>query len=165
MNPLVLVALGSNRGETIAVVRGAIDDLARFAHGAVRASHLWRTSPVDCPPGSADFINAVVAFDAREGLTSDALLDQLKALEREYGRDALTVPNAPRELDLDLLLFGSETRSSARLTLPHPRAHLRRFVLAPAAEVAADVVWPGLGATVGELLASLADRGAATRLG
>jgi 2-amino-4-hydroxy-6-hydroxymethyldihydropteridine diphosphokinase len=164
MNRLVLVALGSNRGDSVAIVRGAIGALARFARGELRASHLWRTSPIDCPPGSPDFVNAVVAFDARDGLTCDELLDALKALERDYGRDAPVVKNAPRELDLDLLLFGSEIRDSVRLRLPHPRAHLRRFVLAPAAEIAENVVWPRFDRTIAELLAGLTDHDGAMRI-
>ena len=164
MSRLVLVALGSNRGDSPAIVRSAIADLERFAAGAVRASGLFRTSPVDCPPGSADFVNAVVAFEARDALSPEELLAGLKLLERNYGRDAPTVRNTPRELDLDLLLFGAERRTDAQLTLPHPRAHLRRFVLAPAAEVAADVIWPGLGRTVAELLAGLDDGEVAIRL-
>jgi len=164
VSSLVLVALGSNRGDSPAIVRCAMRDLERFAACGLRASSLWRTSPVDCPPGSADFVNAVVAFEPRAGLTADDLLARLKSLERDYGRAAPTVRNAPRELDLDLLLFGAERRADALLTLPHPRAHLRRFVLAPAAEVAADLIWPGLGRTVAELLAGLDDREIATRL-
>jgi len=164
VNRLVLVALGSNCGDSLAIVRGAITDLAQFARGELRASHLWRTSPVDCPPDSPDFVNAVVAFEARDGLSADDLLDALKALERAHGRAAPRRRNAPRELDLDLLLFGAERRDDARLTLPHPRAHLRRFVLAPAAEVAADVVWPGAERTVADLLACLEDRDVATRI-
>jgi 2-amino-4-hydroxy-6-hydroxymethyldihydropteridine diphosphokinase len=164
MSPLVLVALGSNRGDSVAIVQCAMRELERFAAAPLRASSLWRTSPVDCPPGSADFINAVVAFEARADLSAQSLLDELKALERAHGRAAPDERNAPRELDLDLLLFGTEQRADAHLTLPHPRAHLRRFVLAPAAEVAAGVVWPGLGRTVAELLARLDDRDIAVRL-
>jgi 2-amino-4-hydroxy-6-hydroxymethyldihydropteridine diphosphokinase len=164
MNRLVLVALGSNRGDSVSIVRRAIDDLAAFARGSVRASGLWRTSPVDCPPGSNDFVNAVVAFEARDGLTPERLLDGLKSLERAYGRDVVPIRNAARELDLDLLLFGAERRASAHVTLPHPRGHLRRFVLAPAVEVAADVVWPGIDRTIAELYARLDDDDVATRL-
>ncbi len=72
-------------------------------------SSLWRTSPVDCPPDSGDFINAVVAFEPRDGLTPEGLLAALKQLEREFGRAAAPVRNAPRELDLDLLVYGDET--------------------------------------------------------
>lgn len=132
-----------------------MDRLGAFARGPVLRSHLWQTSPVDCPPRADDFINAAVAFEPRRDLTPEALLAALKTLEREYGRNPSPVRNAPRELDLDLLLFGVETRSSEAFTLPHPRAVNRLFVLAPAAEVLPDAVWPGTDRTIRELLAAL----------
>ena len=81
--------------------------LAEFAEGEVRRSSLWLTSPVDCPPDSADFINAAAAFEARASITPEWLLVELKALERIFGREEVLEKNAPRELDLDLLLFDS----------------------------------------------------------
>ena len=129
--------------------------LAVFARGRLRCSSLWRTSAVDCPPDSPDFINAAVAFAPRPGLTPEGLLADLKALEREFGRAPARVRNAPRALDLDLLLFGRETRATAQFQLPHPRAVNRRFVLAPAAEVMPEAVWPGQSSTIAELLAAL----------
>ncbi|MEJ2087586.1 MAG: 2-amino-4-hydroxy-6-hydroxymethyldihydropteridine diphosphokinase, partial [Gammaproteobacteria bacterium] len=72
-----------------------------------------------------------------------------------YGREAAPVRNAPRELDLDLLLFDDQTRDSADFTLPHPRAVNRLFVLAPAAEVLPDAIWPGTDQSIAELLAAL----------
>lgn len=132
--------------------------LERFARGEVRCSPLYRTSPVDCPPGSGDFINAAAAFEARPGITPEDLLLALKALEREYGRGPAPVRNAPRELDLDLLLFDDQTRATEDFTLPHPRAANRLFVLVPAADVLPDVVWPGTRQTIRELLgAGVAD--------
>jgi 2-amino-4-hydroxy-6-hydroxymethyldihydropteridine diphosphokinase len=152
---LILVGIGSNRGDRLTIVRSSIDALRSFASGGFRASSLWRTSPVDCPPGSGDFINAVVAFEPRAGLTPEALLAELKRLEREFGRAEEPVRNAPRELDLDLLVFGSHKRSTSTFELPHPRATQRRFVLAPAAEVAPDLCWPGQHLTVLQLLGNL----------
>jgi 2-amino-4-hydroxy-6-hydroxymethyldihydropteridine diphosphokinase len=152
---LILVGIGSNRGDSTAIVRASIAALRGFAAGAFRASSLWRTSPVDCPPDAGDYINAVVAFEPREGLTPESLLAELKHLERDFGRAARTVRNAPRELDLDLLVFGGQQRQRDDFVLPHPRAMQRRFVLAPAAEVAPDFRWPGQAATVAELLAAL----------
>jgi 2-amino-4-hydroxy-6-hydroxymethyldihydropteridine diphosphokinase len=154
---VVLIGIGSNRGESIRIVLDSIEGLRRFAAGDIRASSLWRTSPVDCPPDSGDFVNAVVAFEPRSELTPDALLGELKALERACGRQAAWVRNAPRELDLDLLVFGDEHRNSPQFVLPHPRGTVRRFVLAPAAEVAPELRWPGTDATVAELLARLDD--------
>jgi 2-amino-4-hydroxy-6-hydroxymethyldihydropteridine diphosphokinase len=83
------------------------------------------------------------------------LLKDLKAMERRYGRDAAPIRNSPRELDLDLLLFGDDERRSELLTLPHPRADRRRFVMVPAAEVAPGWVWPGTGRSISEIAESL----------
>ncbi len=152
---MVLIGLGSNRGDSVGIVRSAMDRLRDFAQGEMRCSDLWCTSPVDCPPGSADFINAAVSFRPSPGLTPESLLVALKALEAEYGRSATPVRNAPRELDLDLLLFDGEMRDAPDFVLPHPRAADRLFVLAPAAQVAAGTVWPGIGRTIEELLGEL----------
>ncbi len=152
---LILIGLGSNRGDSRRIVVEAMARLAEFAAGEVRCSSLWRTSPVDCPPGSADFINAAAAFTAAPQLTPEALLRALKAIEVEYGRGEVLVRNAPRELDLDLLLFDDQTRDTDTFTLPHPRAVDRLFVLAPSEEVLPDAVWPGTGSTIRELRAAL----------
>src|SRR5688500_11596235 len=118
-------------------------------------SSFWRTTPVDCPPGAGDFINAVIGLRVREGETPESLLAKLQELEREFGRRPKLVMNEARPLDLDLIVFGAEVRSSTELTLPHPRAHLRRFVLEPLAEIAPELVLPGQRKTVRELLGSL----------
>ena len=152
---MVLIGLGSNQGDSRRIVLEAMARMDVFARGDVRRSSLWRTSPVDCPPGSGDFINAAVAFEAREGLSPEALLKALKAMEREYGRNATPVRNSPRELDLDLLLFNDEKRNSGQFMLPHPRAVNRLFVLSPAAEVLPEAVWPGTGRTIRTLLEEL----------
>lgn len=152
---MVLIGLGSNRGDSAAIVREAMARLRAYASGAVRCSSLWRTSPVDCPPGSDDFINAAAAFEPGAGLSPESLLAALKSLEAEYGRPSRRMRNAPRELDLDLLLFGDEVRDLADFVLPHPRAADRLFVLAPAAEILPHAVWPGTGRTIGALVAGL----------
>ena len=161
---MILIGLGSNRGDSRRIVVEAMARLAEFADGEVSCSGLWRTSPVDCPPGSGDFINAAAAFSAPSGLTPEALLSALKAIEVEYGRGAALVRNAPRELDLDLLLFDEQTRNSETFTLPHPRAVDRLFVLAPAEEVLPDAVWPGTGSTIRELRADLVTEEVVERL-
>jgi 2-amino-4-hydroxy-6-hydroxymethyldihydropteridine diphosphokinase len=161
---VVLIGLGSNRGDSRRFVSEAMARLAEFAAGEVRRSHLWQTSPVDCPPGSADFINSAAAFEARAGLSPEGLLRSLKAIEREYGRQAVPERNAPRELDLDLLLFDDQTRDTADFILPHPRAVNRLFVLAPAAEVLPDAIWPGTSRSISQLLAALRSDEAVVRL-
>ncbi len=150
----MVVALGSNEGDSVAQVEKAFDDLEALAGGDLLRSSLWRTQPVDCPPGAADFINAAAAFVAPDALTPERLLYDLKRLERAAGRVEGT-RNAPRPLDLDLLVFGDERRSLPWFHLPHPRATTRRFVLAPAAEIVPHLCWPGTERTVVELLARL----------
>ena len=110
---------------------------------------------MDCPPGAPLFTNAAVALAPNPGETPETLLAKLQALEKEFGRRPKTVMNEPRPLDLDLIAFGTEVRGTSELILPHPRAHLRRFVLAPLSEVAPDFVLPGQQRTVAELLQSL----------
>jgi 2-amino-4-hydroxy-6-hydroxymethyldihydropteridine diphosphokinase len=161
---LILVGIGSNRGNSVSIVRKSIERLHTFASGPVRASSLWRTSPVDCPPGSGDFINAVAAFEGARGLTPEALLAALKSLEREFGRATAPVRNAPRELDLDLLVFGDERRNTSVFVLPHPRATERRFVMAPAAEIVPAFIWPGTAASIDQLLARIDDAERVERL-
>jgi 2-amino-4-hydroxy-6-hydroxymethyldihydropteridine diphosphokinase len=152
----VVVALGSNLGDSARIVRAAIERLREVAAGELRCSSLWRTSPVDCPDGSPGFINAVVAFPVGAGETPEALLARMQELEREFGRRPKVRLNEPRPLDLDLIAFGSEVRSAPGLTLPHPRAHQRRFVLVPLAEILPDFVLPGQAQTVAAALAALA---------
>jgi 2-amino-4-hydroxy-6-hydroxymethyldihydropteridine diphosphokinase len=118
-------------------------------------SSLWQTVPVDCPPGSPAFVNAVAAFRPRAGETPESLLAKLQALEKEFGRRPKQVLNEPRPLDLDLIAFGYEKRATRELTLPHPRAHQRRFVLQPLSEIAPDLILPGQSKSVAQLLARL----------
>ncbi len=151
----VAVALGSNTGPSGTSLRAALDRLRSLARGDFRASSLWRSSPVDCPPGSPDFLNAAACFDVAASESPESLLATLQAWEREFGRRPKQVLNEPRPLDLDLLVFGSETRCAPSLILPHPRAHLRRFVLEPLAEIAPDLHPPGWAATVARTLAGL----------
>ncbi|HNR70656.1 MAG TPA: 2-amino-4-hydroxy-6-hydroxymethyldihydropteridine diphosphokinase [Verrucomicrobiota bacterium] len=150
-----IVALGSNLGDSRQNVLRAMACLRQFSRHPLRKSSLWQTEPVDCPPGSPAFVNAVVAFAPRRGATPEALLTRLRALERAFGRRPKKVMNEPRPLDLDLIAFGRETRASQRLTLPHPRAHLRRFVLQPLSEIAPDLVLPGQAKPVWQLLTEL----------
>ena len=160
----VIVALGSNLGDSPAVVREATERLRGLAHSGFIASSLWQSSPVDCPPGSPLFINAVVVFTAAPGETPELLLDKLQSIEQAFGRRPKLVLNEPRPLDLDLIAFCMETRSTSRLTLPHPRAHLRRFVLEPLSEIAPRLVLPGQTQPVIELLAALQSDEHLTRL-
>lgn len=152
---MAFVALGGNLGDALGSVREAMERLVELSALPPLRSSLWRSTPVDCPPGSPDFINAVVAFTPLPRLTPELLLAELQALEREFGRRPKLVLNEARPLDLDLIAWGTEVRNSPTLTLPHPRAHLRRFVLLPLSELAPELVLPGLTRTVAELLAGL----------
>jgi 2-amino-4-hydroxy-6-hydroxymethyldihydropteridine diphosphokinase len=151
----VIIALGSNLGSSSDILREAMDRLDRLTVLPSQRSSLWQSTPVDCPPGSPPFVNAAVAFEPVAGETPESLLAKLQALEKEFGRRPKQVLNEPRPLDLDLIAFGSEVRSSPQLTLPHPRAHLRRFVLEPLSEIAPDLVLPGQTKSVRQLLAEL----------
>ena len=162
---MAVVALGSNLGDSPAIVREAMERLRGLSRPGFLSSSLWQSSPVDCPPGSPPFINAAVAFAPQPNETSEALLDKLQALEKEFGRQTKVVLNEPRPLDLDLIAFGSEVRSTPQLTLPHPRAHLRRFVLEPLNEIAPDFVLPGQTRTISQLLDALHSDEVLTRLG
>jgi 2-amino-4-hydroxy-6-hydroxymethyldihydropteridine diphosphokinase len=152
---LAYIAMGSNLGDSREVLERAIQKLQELSEDKLRRSSLWRTTPVDCPPGSGAFINAVVALMPRGKETPEGLLRKLQALEKEFGRTPKKVMNEARPLDLDLIAFGSETRNTRELILPHPRAHLRRFVLEPLNEMAPDLILPGQKKTVRELLTNL----------
>ena len=153
----VFIALGSNLGDAAGNVSRAMERLEGLSAAPLRRSSLRQTAPVDCPPGSLPFVNAVVGLVARAGETPESLLAALQAIEREFGRRPKIEINEPRPLDLDLIAFGNQTRASGDLILPHPRAHLRRFVLAPLGEIAPGFILPGQSRTVAELLAGLGE--------
>jgi 2-amino-4-hydroxy-6-hydroxymethyldihydropteridine diphosphokinase len=158
------VALGSNLGDSQQIVLDAMARLRDFSNQPILKSSLWQTSPVNCPPGSPLFVNAVVGFVPHADETLESLLEKLYKLEKEFGRLPKKVLNEPRLLDLDLIAFGAETRNTPDLIVPHPRAHLRRFVLQPLSEIAPDFILPGQNKTVSQLLAGLASEGGVTKL-
>lgn len=155
LSALAWVALGSNLGDSVQILRQAMDRLEALSARPLLRSSLWLTSPVDCAPGTPPFVNAVVGLTPRPGETPESLWQALQALEQEFGRPAQHRRHEPRSLDLDLIAFGPVVQSGPGLTLPHPRAHQRRFVLAPLAEVAPDLVLPLQRRTVRQLLAEL----------
>lgn len=137
----VFVGLGANLGDARATVLWALAALDTLpGTRCVAHSHLYRSAPVLAT--GPDFINA--AAELRTGLEPPALLNALHALEREQGRQR-PFRNAPRTLDLDLLLFGERSVASAELTLPHPRLHERAFVLLPLLELAPELTHPLFG--------------------
>jgi 2-amino-4-hydroxy-6-hydroxymethyldihydropteridine diphosphokinase len=161
---LAFVALGSNLGDSRQIISDAIARLRDFSDSPILMSSLWQTSPVDCPPDSPLFLNAVVGFTVRAAETPESLLKKLQDLEKEFGRRPKQVLNEPRPLDLDLIMFGEEIRQSAELILPHPRALLRKFVLCPLNEIAPDLILPGQKKVVAELLQELRDNEHVERL-
>ncbi len=140
--PLAFVALGANLADPAVQVRAALEALTQLPESRLlRASSLYRTAPVGIH-GQPDFINAVAALET--SLAPQALLAALFVIEERFGRRR-DYRHAPRTLDLDLLLYGEETLDTPELQLPHPRMHLRAFVLAPLLEIAPDCPIPGRG--------------------
>lgn len=162
--PRVFVALGSNLGDSPRIVVRAIERLQELSEKPILASSLWRSDPTDCPPGSPPFVNAAIGLVPRPEETPRTLLAKLQHFEKVFGRQAKSVLNEPRPLDLDLIAFGGVTHASDDLTVPHPRAHLRSFVLAPLAEIAPDLVLPGQSRTVEQLLRQLGTGSEVTRI-
>jgi 2-amino-4-hydroxy-6-hydroxymethyldihydropteridine diphosphokinase len=155
VSKLAIVALGSNLGDSQKIISDAFARLQGFADKPILKSSLWQSTPVDCPPDSPKFLNAMAAFVPRKNETPESLLEKMQELEKVFGRAPKIVLNEPRLLDLDLIAFGSETRRTPELILPHPRAHLRQFVLQPLSEIAPELILPGQTKTVVELLAAL----------
>jgi 2-amino-4-hydroxy-6-hydroxymethyldihydropteridine diphosphokinase len=148
------VGLGANIGEPRRQLQTAIEELTDLPDTQlVLVSGLYRSAPLDYVD-QPDFLNAVVQIDTE--LSPVALLDSLQEIENRHGRER-PFPGAPRTLDLDLLLYGSRSIDSPRLTVPHSRMHERAFVLAPLSEIAPDIAIPGRGAAR-ELLAGCADQ-------
>ena len=139
---LAYVALGANLDDPVAQVRAAFEALRHLPQSRLtRTSSLYRTAPVGVH-GQPDFINAVAQHETE--LDAAALLDAQLAIEASFGRRR-DFHLAPRTLDLDLLLFDDAVIDTPRLALPHPRMHLRAFVMAPLAEIAPDCRIPGRG--------------------
>jgi 2-amino-4-hydroxy-6-hydroxymethyldihydropteridine diphosphokinase len=154
--PAVFVALGTNLGDRERNLARGVRGLADRGLRITRASSVYETAPVGGPPQGA-YLNAVV--QAETALGAEAVLASCLAVERDVGR-VRGVPNAPRTLDLDLLLYGDVVLRTKDLAVPHPRLHERRFVLAPLAEIAPGARHPLLGLTAAEMEAACPDRSA-----
>jgi 2-amino-4-hydroxy-6-hydroxymethyldihydropteridine diphosphokinase len=148
------IGLGSNLGDSATLVREAIAELNRVPGcRLLKQSSLYRTAPVAAMP-QPDYVNAVAEIET--GLTPLAMLSALLALETSHGRKR-SVADAPRTLDLDLLLYDDRIIDEPGLRVPHPRMHQRAFVLAPLTEIAPDCHIPGRG-PARDFLARLADQ-------
>jgi 2-amino-4-hydroxy-6-hydroxymethyldihydropteridine diphosphokinase len=149
------VALGANLADPEARIRAALTAFAGLPRSRLlRASSLYRTAPVGVS-GQPDFINAVAALET--ALEPRALLAALFEIEARFGRRR-DFYHAPRTLDLDLLLYDAETIDTPELRLPHPRMHLRAFVLVPLLEIAPDCRIPGRGCAAAWQVAARAQR-------
>lgn len=137
------IGIGANLGDPARQLAAAVAGLKSLPQTRLTAvSSTYRTAPVGGPE-QPDYFNAVARIDT--ALEPDKLLRELLALESDQGRTR-SVANAPRTLDLDLLLYSDRIISLGHLCVPHPRMHLRRFVLEPLLEIEPDCVIPGLGA-------------------
>ena len=139
---LAYIALGANLGDPAATVNAAFAALDQLPQSRLLAtSALYRTAPVGIAE-QPEFVNAAALIETT--LAPEALLDALLAIEQAFGR-VRAERNGPRTLDLDILLYDDLTLATPRLTLPHPRLHLRAFVLQPLADLAPDLAIPGRG--------------------
>jgi len=138
------IGLGSNLGDRAASLASARDALDWGAVRIVAASSVYETAPVGGPAGQPSFLNQVLAVET--DLDADELFDRCMEVEAAHGRARDHEEHwGPRTIDVDLLLFGDDVRTSEHLVLPHPRLHERAFVAVPLAEIAPDVVIPGFG--------------------
>ena len=157
------VALGSNLGDRLDNLRAARGQIADLSHvqPPILSSAIYETEPVDCEPGAEKFLNAVVEFDYAGDPVN--LLEQLIQIEESLGRKRDHPKNLSRKIDIDLLYCGDRKIDSERLQLPHPRIHLRKFVLQPLADIRPDLVLPNERKTVRDLLVELEDSGEVVR--
>ena len=153
---IVFLSLGSNVGDREKNLRAAIAALPNLGVQLKKVSTIYETEPVDLLE-QPWFLNCVV--EGETVVPPAVLLKKLRALERQMGSKKL-VPRGPRLIDLDILVYGRQTIDTPELQVPHPRMHLRRFVLAPLAEIAPDLKHPSWSGSATQLLAALDDKSA-----
>ena len=150
--------LPSSYGSPLETLHAAISTLEGLSVSPLRCSSFWQSEPLDCPPDSPVFTNAVVGLIPHNDETPHSFLEKLQNIENKFGRSRSGLLNEARVLDLDLLVFKSVEMSEEKLTLPHPRMHERLFVLAPLSELSADLLIAGQQFTVKDLVKTLADQ-------
>jgi 2-amino-4-hydroxy-6-hydroxymethyldihydropteridine diphosphokinase len=138
--PRVAIALGSNLGKRESNIAAAVEELRQIASVGepFLIASLHDTEPQDCPPDSPRFLNTAVDFHF-SGIDPLKLLEQTQAIEKKLGREPHTLRNAPRLIDIDIVLFGNVTLDHPELQLPHPRIYERPFVLNPLREIRNDI--------------------------
>jgi len=149
------IALGSNLGDRLANLRAAAEGLAALSSAGSRIlrAPVYQTEPVFCPEGSPVFYNSVIEIEWDGGPFE--LLEKTQALEKSLGRTTVTLRNAPRVIDIDLLYCGEAMVDGEALVLPHPGLGTRRFVLEPLADIRSDLIPPGWKTPVSAMLAGL----------
>ena len=147
------VALGSNLGDRLANLRGARKAIVNLPgiRPPILDSAIYETEPIDCEADATRFLNAALEFDYDGDPTE--LLNCFVRIEESLGRERDHARNVSRKIDIDLLYMGDLTVENEQLQLPHPRLHLRQFVLQPLADIRPELVLPNQGKTVRELLA------------
>jgi 2-amino-4-hydroxy-6-hydroxymethyldihydropteridine diphosphokinase len=163
MRPIrrAVLSLGANLGDRMANLQGAVGALADTPDLWIQAvSPVYETVPMDSPEGSPLFLNAVVLVDT--AVSAARLLDRALAIEDAFDRDRGTEPNAPRTLDIDVIIVGDRINDDEFLKLPHPRAAKRAFVLKPWYDIEPNAEIPGYG-TVVDLLANVGEDGITRR--
>lgn len=157
------IALGSNIGDRLKNLHAARKAVLDFVNiqPPILSSAIYETEPVGCEPGAGKFLNAVVEFEYNDDPAR--LLAQSIQIEEELGRKRNHRQNVSRTIDIDLLYCGDKQVHNERLQLPHPRLHLREFVLRPLADIRPDLVLPGQNRTVAELLTNLDDAATVVR--
>jgi 2-amino-4-hydroxy-6-hydroxymethyldihydropteridine diphosphokinase len=157
------VALGSNIGDRLRNLRAARNSILDLANvkAPIFSSAVYETEPVGCEPGAGKFLNAVVEFEY-DGDPA-RLLEQLIEIEEALGRKRDHPQNVSRIIDVDLLYCGEQRIDDERLQLPHPRLHLREFVLRPLADIRPDLLLPSQKKSIRELLAEVEQSGEVIR--
>jgi 2-amino-4-hydroxy-6-hydroxymethyldihydropteridine diphosphokinase len=151
------IALGSNLGDRLAHLRTARREILALesVRGPVKASRVYETEPIETEAGAGAFLNAVIEVEFSGEPT--ALLAGLQSIEEKLGRPSRHPRNSSRTIDLDILYIGELVLRRDDFAIPHPRLHERRFVLAPLADICADMILPGQTQSVADLLAALRD--------